>query len=320
MADSDGETHARRAFDHPGEGALARLAGRQLGVVAREQLLELGFSRGQIDRLRRDRWLQPIHHNVFAVGHRHLTDRAHLLAALLTFGPQAFLSHRTAAGVWKLRAVNLHEIEVTLPGTGGRHRDGLRVHRSASAPEADEVRSHGDLRVSSVPRMLMELAARETSRELERLVTLAVQKRLLRPDSRDGRATLEQALARHERHPGIAKLAAVLAVYRRTDDRKSDLERAFDRFLAGHPEIPEPLRNIEIDHWEIDCFWPEHKLAVELDGRPYHVAANAMEKDRLKDASLLRQGITPLRYTDFRVEHDLRGILQDLRHFLKIAA
>ena len=222
--------------------------------------------------------------------------------------------------MWKLRAINLHEIEVTLPGTGGRHRDGLTVHRTATAPEADEVRSHGDLRVSSVPRMLIELAARETSRELERLVTLAVQKRLLRPDSHDGRATLERALARHERHPGIAKLAAVLAVYRRTDDRKSDLERAFDRFLAGHPEIPQPLRNIEIDRWEIDCFWPEHKLAVELDGRPYHVAANAMEKDRLKDASLLRQGITPLRYTDFRVEHDLLGILKDLRHFLKIAA
>ena len=71
--------------------------------------------------------------------------------------------------------------------------------------------------------------------------------------------------------------------------------------------------------WEIDRFWPEHDLAVELDGRPYHVAANAMERDRIKDAFLLRQGITPLRFTDFRVEHDLPGILRDLRHFLKIA-
>jgi len=168
--------------------------------------------------------------------------------------------------------------------------------------------------------MLIELATRETPRELERLVTLAVQKRLLRPDSNDGRATMEQTLARQQRRPGIAKLAAVLAVYRRTESRKSELERAFDRFLAQHPEIPEPLRNIEIDHWEIDCFWPQHNLAVEIDGRPYHVAANAMEKDRMKDAALLRKGITPLRYTEFRVEHDLRGILSDLHHFLKIAA
>jgi hypothetical protein len=168
--------------------------------------------------------------------------------------------------------------------------------------------------------MLIELAARETPAELERLVTLAVQKRLLRPDARDGRETIEAALARHPRHRGMAKLAAVLAVYRRTESRKSQLEVAFDRFLGDHPEIPEPLRNIEIDHWEIDCFWPEHNLAVELDGRPYHVAANAMEKDRIKDAALLRRDITPLRFTDFRVEHDLPGILKDLRHFLKIAA
>jgi hypothetical protein len=286
--------------------------------VTRQQLRDLAFSDKQIRRLARLGWLQAIHHNVYAVGHRHLSDRAHLFAALLTFGPQAFLSHRTAAGVWKLRAINLHEVEVTLPGTGGRHRDGLTVHRTVTEPEADEVRTHGELRVSSVPRMLVELAARETPRELERLVTLAVQKRLLRPDANDGRAVLEQALARHERHPGIAKLAAVLAVYRRTESRKSDLEVAFDRFLAAHPEIPEPNRNIEIDHWEIDCFWPAHNLAVELDGRPYHIAANAMEKDRIKDAALLRKGITPLRFTDFRVEHDLRGILGDLRHFLKL--
>jgi hypothetical protein len=199
---------------------------RQSGVVTRDQLYELGFSYWQINRRLGLGRLHRIHHNVFAVGHRHLTDRAHLFAALLTFGPEAFLSHRTAAAVWKLRAINLHGIEVTLPGSGGRHRDGLTVHRTATAPEADEVRTHGDLRVSSVPRMLIELAARETSRELDRLVTLAVQKRLLRPDSRDGRATLEQALARHERHPGTAKLAAVLAVYRRTESRKSQLEVA----------------------------------------------------------------------------------------------
>jgi very-short-patch-repair endonuclease len=44
-----------------------------------------------------------------------------------------------------------------------------------------------------------------------------------------------------------------------------------------------------------------------------------MERDRIKDADLLRRGVTPLRFTDFRVEHDIRGILGDVRHFLRIA-
>ena len=166
--------------------------------------------------------------------------------------------------------------------------------------------------------MLVELAGREAPAELERLVTMAVRKRLLRPDAADGRATIEEALGRYPRQPGMSKLAAVLATYRRTESHKSQLELAFDRIIAQHPEIPDPERNIHIDIWEIDRFWPAHRLAVELDGRPYHVAAGDMERDRVKDAALLRRGITPLRFTDFRVEHDITGILADLRHFLAL--
>ena len=295
------------------------MAAHQRGLVTREQLRELGFSRRVVERLIRDGWLQPIHHNVYAVGHRHLTDRGHLLAALLTFGSCAFLSHRTAAAVWKLRAINLHELEVTVPGTGGRTREGLTVHRTHTPPDADEIRTHGELRVSSVPRMLVELAGREKPAELERLVTVAVQRRLLPLHRADARERLEAALARHGRHPGMGALKAVLAAYRRTDSSKSELERAFDRLLAQDPAIPAPQTNINIGPWEIDRFWPAHNLAVELDGRPYHIAAAAMEKDRIKDAALLRLGITPLRFTDFRVEHDARGILGDVRHFLKLS-
>jgi very-short-patch-repair endonuclease len=303
---------------HQGELELARIAARQLGVITRGQLYDLGFSYQQIKRRLALGRLHRVHHNVYAVGHRRLITQAHLVAAFLSVGPRSFLSHRTAAAVWGLRTTNVHDIELTLPGGGGRHHTSLTVHRTQTEPHPADVRTHGDLRVSSVPRMLIELAVREKPAELERLVTTAVQKRLLRPDARDGRATLEEALTRHQRHPGMAKLTAVLAVYRNTKSSKSELERAFDRLLAQHPEIPDPQRNIYIDVWEIDRFWPQHNLAVELDGRPYHVAANAMERDRIKDAFLLRHQITPLRFTDFRIEHDAPGILRDLRHFLKL--
>jgi very-short-patch-repair endonuclease len=303
---------------HQSELSLARIAARQLGVVTRDQLYELGFSYWQINRRLRLGRLHRVHHNVYAVGHRSLNGQALLVAAFLSVGPRSFLSHRTAAAVWGLRALNVHDIELTLPGRGGRHHTSLTVHRTQTEPHPADVRIRGDLRVSSVPRMLIDLAAREKPEELERLVTMAVQKRLLRPDARDGRATLEEALTRHQRHPGMARLTAVLAVYRNTKSSKSGLERAFDRLLAQHPEFPDPQRNIYIDVWEIDRFWPQHNLAVELDGRPYHVAANAMERDRIKDAFLLRHGITPLRFTDFRVDHDVPGILRDLRHFLTL--
>ena len=97
------------------------------------------------------------------------------------------------------------------------------------------------------------------------------------------------------------------------------LEVAFDRLLAQHSDLPVPRRNIYIDVWEIDRFWPEHNLAVELDGRPYHIAVADMERDRRKDAALQRLGLIPLRFTDVRVEHDPRGVLGDLHHFLNLA-
>ena len=234
----------------------------------------------------------------------------------LAWARGAFLSHRTAAAVWGLRAVNLHAIELTVPGSGGRLRPGLTVHRCVAEPHGDEVRSHVELRVSSVPRLLVELAARETPPELERLVTLAVRKRLLRPEAADGRETIEATLARHHGHRGLRRLRAVLAAYLRTEDYTSYLELAFDRFLAQHPDLPKPQHNVHIGVWEVDRFWPDHKLAVELDGRPYHIAIADLERDRRKDAALQRLGLTPLRFTDARVEHDPRGVLQDVRHFL----
>lgn len=99
---------------------------------------------------------------------------------------------------------------------------------------------------------MIELAAREAPAELERLVTLAVRKRLLRPDARDGRETIEAALARHQGERGLKRLRAALAAYLRTEDAKSQLEMVFDRLLARHPDLPAPLHNVHVDVWEID--------------------------------------------------------------------
>jgi hypothetical protein len=297
----------------------AIVADGQLALISREQLQEIGFSNDQIRRRVRDGFLHPRHHNVYSVGQRRIIPRAHLLAALLSLGPRAFLSHRTAAAAWGLRPINVHNIEVTVPGKGVRRRDRVTVHRTEPELHPDDVRVRDDLRVSSVSRMLVELAPRETPAELERLVTTAVQKRLIRLETPAGLAALEQTLARHPRFPGRPRLTAVLAGYRSIESHRSKLELAFDRFLRHHPEIPDPERNIHIDVWEVDRYWPARRLAVELDGRPYHVAVRDMERDRVKDAALQRLGHVPIRFTDFRFDHDRSGILRDLHHFLGVS-
>jgi hypothetical protein len=191
-------------------------------------------------------------------------------------------------------------------------RRGLKVHRTARPPQPKELRTVDPLRYSSVPRVLIELAARETPAELDRLITEAARRRLLDPQA------IEAALQRHARRPGLARLKAVLDAYRPRPDRKSDLERTFDTWLLEHPEIPEPLRNVHIDGWEIDCWWPEQRVALELDGRAYHVAVAEMDRDRLKDTKLQIARIEPMRVTGDRWDHDRPGVHGDLLALLQL--
>jgi very-short-patch-repair endonuclease len=288
--------------------------------VSMEQLRELGFTRNQVEwRLANDRLLR-LHRGVYAVGHTRLSDRGLLLAALLAAGPDAFLSHRTAAAVMGYQRLYRRGIEVTVPGVRSvAGRKGLTLHRTTALDEAD-VQVRNGLRVSAPARMLIERAGQESAKTLEGLVSHSVQKRLLRLDTPSGLATLEAALKRHPRYPGNARLKTVLAGYRRTEDCKSELERAFDRkVLRPHPTIPPPERNVVVGGWEIDRLWRKQRLAVELDGRPYHVAVREMERDRRKDVSLQRLGIRPVRFTDLRMEHDVPEIVDDVCFFLGIS-
>jgi hypothetical protein len=132
---------------------------------------------------------------------------------------------------------------------------------------------------------------------------------------------LEDALRHHHREPGTGKLKRALAGYRPMPKRKSGLERSFDRWLLSHPEIPEPERNVKLaGTWEIDCYWPEHQLALELDGRPYHIVVKDIERDRRKDAWLQIHGLRLLRVTDLRWKADRGGVHSDLMALLTLGA
>src|SRR4051794_15862961 len=79
------------------------LAAKQHGVVTRAQLLELAMTPGAIRyRVRRGR-LHPVHRGVYAVGRPQLTRHGALIAAVLSCGPAAALSHDAAGEVLGIR-------------------------------------------------------------------------------------------------------------------------------------------------------------------------------------------------------------------------
>ena len=98
------------------DAAIAALAGRQRTLLTHGQLLAIGCSRRTIahwvDRGR----LHPVFHGVYSVIRGELPPLGREQAALLACGKRAFLSHRSAAGVWGLVPKLPFEVEVSVVG------------------------------------------------------------------------------------------------------------------------------------------------------------------------------------------------------------
>ena len=136
---------------------LARLADRQHGVVTRSQLLALGFTARAVHN-RVDRGgLQLLHRGVYAAGHRVLTAHGHWLAAVLACGPDAVLSHRSAAALWDLRPTTRPTIDVTAPRSRHR-RPGIDLHHSRCLEPPQRI-EHKRIPCTTVARTLVDLAA-----------------------------------------------------------------------------------------------------------------------------------------------------------------
>jgi hypothetical protein len=289
---------------------------RQGGAASTVQLYAGGFDDNGIARLVARRVIERRHQGVYVSALAPLLPRGALFAALLACNDTAFLSHRTAAGLHGLRPLNVRTIEATITsGHTPRRREGIIVHRTSRAPLTDETRVFDGLRLASPSRTLVDLAGRETHAELARLIAETARRKQL------DLARVEASIAHRPRAAGIENLKHALERYHPPGpDAKSNLERDFAAWLATHPEIPAPQRNVWLDdRWELDFFWPEHRLVVETDGEPYHLTPDELERDRIKDAYLQRQGIRVIRVTGFRFEHDRSGIIDDLRALTKQA-
>jgi very-short-patch-repair endonuclease len=299
--DETGNSSRKRRTGRGVDRAIAELADRQHGVVATRQLLALGLTYDEIRYRARIGRLHRIHRGVYAVGYRTLTAKGHRMAAVLASGPGAALSHRSAAAHWDIGQPSW-KIDVTTP-RAKRRRVGIRAHSTRLDPE--DVTTHAGIPVTTVERTILDLAALLRTDPLTRLVEAADRKERF-----DLRA-LDRAIARRPHAAGITRLRAVLAAYRGTADTRSGLERGF-RALIAKAALPEPQFNVLVAGLTVDVYWPEWKLVVELDGRPYHNSPTAHESDRIRDATLQKVDIRVLRVTDERFDRDSEGVLADV--------
>jgi len=283
---------ARKLHARDVEAWIAALAARQHGVVARRQLMER-LSRHAVETRVTGRRLIRVRAGVYGVGHVALSRNGYRMAAVLSAGDGAALSHREAAALWGIRNTARARIEVTAPGHS-RGDTSVQVHRGRLP--ADEVTSHDGISVTTPSRTLFDLATVLNRTRLERAVHEAEVRRLLSPTS------LPALLERHPGRRGAKTLRAILddLADRGVEVTRSEFEDRFLEILDG-AGLPRPDVNAEIPTalraYEVDATWTARRLAVELDGGAVHRTRRAFEEDRVRDRALAVAGWTVVRIT-----------------------
>lgn len=220
------------------------------------------------------------------------------MAAVLACDPDAALSHRAAAALWRIVPRWPSTPEVTAPS---RHRrPGIDVHCSPDA----EATIHYGIRVTTPARTLVDLADVLSPRQLTRALNEARVQRLTTPDALTTLPT---------RYPG--RRTSRLTPERAATLTRSHLEDAFVRFLKRH-RLPLPELNQLIAGHEVDAVYRAQRLVIELDGRQFHTTLRAFERDRDRDADLLSAGFSTLRITDQRLKHHEANEAERLREIL----
>jgi very-short-patch-repair endonuclease len=291
---------------------IACLAEAQHGMVARRQLIELGLSdariKGRIDRGH----LHAVHRGVYAVGHRLLSRRGRWMAAVLFGGPEAVLSHRSAAELWGIAPRRGRAIDVTRR-RGWRASPGIVVHRDSIS--TDEIEKVSGIPCTCVPRTSLDLAGSTSRDALERVINQIEVRSLTHSLS------IYDLLERYPRRRGAPVLRALLD--ENAEARGITRSRLEERFVAllADSDLPRPQLNASLAmrgrFFEVDCLWRKQRVIVELDGMRAHGTDLAFEKDRERDRLLVAEGWRVARITWRQLRDDAPSVLADLRRVLR---
>ena len=156
----------------PRDAAIAAFAHARHGVVTTAELGRFGLAPAAVARRAKEGRLFRVHRSVYSLGRPDLTPEGRRMAAVLACGPQAVLSHRSAAAQHGLLSDWRELPDVTIPGPRRRPRPGIRVHSSLTLAAPDVTTVDG-IPCTSVARTLVDLGDREPDRLVERAVDQA---------------------------------------------------------------------------------------------------------------------------------------------------
>ncbi len=303
-----GLTDARRIRSR-GDAAVAALAAAQHGVVSSQQLAYVGLSPSAIATRRRRGNVIPVHRGVVAVGHDGLTDLGRIAAAVLACGSGSLASNRASGFMLGGLELGRGPIDISVEAAGRRSRPGIRVHQCRSLTRRDR-RSRQRIPHTSPARTVLDVAESEGAEAAQQLLNHLRTRRWV---SRDDFADL------YRRTVGCRGWGPLLPLIREQGYSRSQAEEAMKRLLAK-AGLTKPLRNFRVHGHELDFWWPDLRLNVEIDGYGWHSARNDLNRDRARDIDLAAAGIQVVRITRDQLKFQPELVIARLAAAMALAA
>jgi very-short-patch-repair endonuclease len=254
--------------------------------------------------------LHRIFRNVYAVGHRQISERGRLLAATHACGDGSVISHRSAGALLGLLDESPVVIDVIAAGDRGRHIDGIRLHL-VRPPRPGETGTFDGIPCTSPARTLVDLAGVVGERTLRSAFERAAARRGMLDIPAIERST-------DPRRRGIKVLQKLIEEWRgaapllnKRGKLKSPLEAKVLPLIVRR-DLPAPLFNAPVEivegRIEVDFLWPDQRFVLEADSRDFHGTAVAFERDRWRDRELMRAGYSTLRVTHREAEEEADAV------------
>jgi very-short-patch-repair endonuclease len=242
-----------------------------------------------------------------------MTREKRFMAAVLACGPNAVLSHHSAAALWGLCEDPRPSIDVTAANRRGRIPQGIRAHRDSSLTPVDRTKLYG-IPCTTVARALLDLAGVVPVWDLRKAISEAEVLRVL--DHKSVRALIKRCRGRR----GVARLRTLMDdIHPETKRTRSEMERRF-LHMCERAALPQPEVNVTLDVGGLklkpDFLWRDAGLIVEADSRRYHDTNSAFQRDRRREQRLQLAGWRVSRCTWEQVDREPRTLAETIRGLL----
>jgi very-short-patch-repair endonuclease len=276
------------------------VARSQAGVITRDQLADCALPLGAIRRLVAQHDLVALLPGVYTA--RPVPDSFQQRAWAAALWSGGAISHRSAAPFWRVPVERSARIHVTVDADLRRTAPGLVLHRIACPGRSTTI---DGLPVTTRQTTVLDLLRTESRGAARTLLDRALQQRWIAPDD------LRRELLDHPGRTGNKQLRALIG------DIEPGADAESERILHRR------LRAAKIGGWQaqyrvrltssvvyLDLAFPEHRVAIEVDGRRYHDArSEAFESDRRKQNELQLRGWLVLRFTWAALRDDPDGVI-----------